>query len=92
MAQLYQGIPRENIPWFPIINPQRCDDCLKCLEFCPYGVYEAAEGKLDVAHPLNSLVGCSRCQSVWPQDAIYFMERRDLNMLLQQLRRQRAGM
>jgi NAD-dependent dihydropyrimidine dehydrogenase PreA subunit len=92
MGQLYQGIPREQIPWFPIINPERCDDCLKCLEFCPYDVYEEVEEKLDVARPLNCLVGCSRCQPVCPQNAIHFMERRDLNMLLQQLRRQRAGM
>jgi NAD-dependent dihydropyrimidine dehydrogenase PreA subunit len=92
MTELYQGIPRGEIPWFPIVNPELCDNCLKCLEFCPHDVYEEAEGKLDVARPLNCPVGCSRCQSVCPQNAIYFMERRDLNMLLQQLRRQRAGM
>jgi formate hydrogenlyase subunit 6/NADH:ubiquinone oxidoreductase subunit I len=50
------------------------------------------EGKLDVARPFDCPVGCSRCQSVCPRNAIHFMERRDLNMLLQQLRRQRAGM
>jgi len=92
MSGLYQGIPRGEIPWFPVINPVRCDDCLKCLEFCPYDVYEEVEGKLEVARPLNCLVGCSGCQPVCPQNAIYFMERRDLNMVLQQLRRQRAGM
>ena len=92
MGQLYQGIPREEIPWFPMIDPERCDNCLKCLDFCPYDVYEAVEGKLDVARPLNCLVGCSNCQRICPQKAIVFMERRDLNMLLQQLRRQRAGM
>jgi len=92
MSDLYQGVPRAEIPWFPIINPELCDNCLKCLEFCPHDVYEEAEGKLDVARPLNCPVGCSRCQSVCPHKAIYFMERRDLNMLLMQLRRQRAGM
>jgi NAD-dependent dihydropyrimidine dehydrogenase PreA subunit len=92
MGQLYQGIPREEIPWFPIINPERCDNCLKCLEFCPYDVYQAPEGKLDVARPFNCLVGCARCRSICPQNAIHFMEYRDLGMLLKQLRRQRAGM
>jgi len=92
MSQMYQGIPREQIPWFPIINPERCDHCLKCLDFCPYDVYEAVEDKLEVARPLNCLVGCSRCTSICPQNAIHFMERRDLNMFLLQLRRQRAGM
>lgn len=92
MTEFYQGIPRAEIPWFPIINPELCDNCLKCLEFCPHDVYEEAEGKLDVARPLNCPVGCSRCQAVCPQNAIHFMERRDLNMLLMQLRRQRAGM
>jgi len=44
MGQMYQGIPREDIPWFPLIDPERCDHCLKCLEFCPYKVYEAVDG------------------------------------------------
>ena len=92
MGQLYHGIPREEVPWFPIINPERCDDCLKCLEFCGHDVYEAVEEKLDVARPFNCVVGCSSCQSVCPHNAIHFMERRDLKMLLRQLRRQRAGM
>ena len=92
MSELYQGIPRGEIPWFPMIDPERCDNCLKCLEFCPYDVYEAPEGKLEVARPLNCLVGCSNCKRVCPRKAIFFMERRDLNMLLMQLRRQRAGM
>ena len=54
------------------------------------GTYRDVE--LDVARPLNCPVGCSRCQSVCPQNAIHFMERRDLNMLLMQLRQQRAGL
>jgi MinD superfamily P-loop ATPase len=92
MGQLYQGMPREDIPWFPMVNPERCDHCLKCLQFCRYGVYEAVEGKLEVAQPFNCLVGCSRCESICPQKAIAFMSTRDLGMFLQQLRRQRAGM
>ena len=56
------------------------------------GRSEAVEGKLDVARPFDCPVGCSRCQSVCPQNAIHFMESRDLNMFLKQLRRQRAGM
>jgi NAD-dependent dihydropyrimidine dehydrogenase PreA subunit len=92
MSQLYQGVPREDIPWFPMIDPERCDHCLKCLEFCPHDVYESVEGKLEVANPFNCPVGCSRCQSVCPQKAIAFMSPRDLGMMLQQLRRQRAGL
>ncbi len=75
-----------------MIDPARCDHCLKCLEFCPYKVYEAVDRKLEVARPLDCPVGCSRCQSICPQKAIHFMAMRDLNMLVQQLRRQRAGM
>ena len=92
MSQLYQGVPREDIPWFPLIDPDRCDHCLKCLEFCPHDVYESVEGKLEVANPFNCPVGCSRCQSVCPRKAIAFMSPRDLGMMLQQLRRQRAGL
>lgn len=87
MAQTYQGVPREEIPWFPIINPELCDSCLKCLEFCPHDVYEAVDGKLDVARPMSCIVSCSSCKNVCSRKAIFFMERRDLNMLLNMLRR-----
>jgi formylmethanofuran dehydrogenase subunit E len=28
MGQLYQGISRGEIPWFPIINPERCSEAV----------------------------------------------------------------
>ena len=40
MGQLYQGIPRGEIPWFPIVNPEQCDEAVAE----PYA--RMAEGKL----------------------------------------------
>jgi len=90
--QLYQGIPREEIPWFPIINPDLCDNCLKCLEFCPHDVYGTEDGRIDVARPMNCLVSCNSCKNVCPKKAIFFMERSDLNMLVSMLHRSRGPM
>jgi len=49
MGQLYQGIPRGEIPWFPIINPERYGEAVAepyarmvegkilCVPCCGYG-------------------------------------------------------
>jgi hypothetical protein len=89
MSQLYQGVPREDIPWFPLIDPERCDHCLKCLEFCPHDVYERSRASW--RWPTPSTARWLLALSVGlPQKAIAFMSPRDLGMMLQMLRRQRA--
>ena len=30
----WRGYPREQIPWFPSIAPELCNDCGACLETC----------------------------------------------------------
>ena len=59
--------------WYPVIDYDRCANCLECVEFCMFGVYEFdAEGKVCVANPDNCKMGCPACASVCPETAIMF--------------------
>ena len=67
----WRGYPREQIPWFPAIAPELCDDCGACLETCAREVFERDEnGHLWVAEPFLCLVGCCFCKSVCEPKAI----------------------
>lgn len=70
----WQGIPREEIPWFPTIMEELCDGCKACLIFCSFGVYEYVEetNKVKVANPFNCEVGCSTCALKCKPKAIAF--------------------
>lgn len=37
---VFSGIPREKIPWFPIIDYDKCVGCQECFNFCGNGVFE----------------------------------------------------
>jgi Pyruvate/2-oxoacid:ferredoxin oxidoreductase delta subunit len=61
------------IPWFPVIDYDRCKDCRQCLQFCLFGVYAAdAAGKVRVAQPDHCKTGCPACARLCPQAAIIF--------------------
>ena len=63
----------EWIPWFPVIDYDRCKNCLQCLQFCLFGVYaEDAEGKVRVVHPDKCKTGCPACARLCPEAAIIF--------------------
>ena len=70
----WEGIPREEIPWFPHILDDLCDGCQLCLKFCTFGVYEYDEkiNKVIVVNPLNCVVGCSGCAPKCKPKAIVF--------------------
>lgn len=72
--KMWQGIPREEVPWFPTIIEGLCDGCKICLKFCPFGVYEWDEDsrKVNVAKPFNCYVGCSTCATKCKPRAIMF--------------------
>jgi len=61
------------IPWFPIIDYKRCQNCKQCLNFCLFGVYETdKQGKIRVAKPQNCKNNCPACARICPEVAIVF--------------------
>ena len=70
----YQGIPRENIPWYPTVFDEKCDGCKKCYAMCPQKVYywDDKNSKPKVINPFVCVVGCSECAEICKPKAISF--------------------
>lgn len=73
----WRGIPREQIPWYPTLYEDLCDDCGKCVSFCPEKVFAFTEDDqgVYVASPLKCQVGCAECGRICSQKAIAFPPR-----------------
>lgn len=60
-------------PWFPVIDYDRCTNCMQCLSFCLFGVYGVDEQKrIQVQHQDNCKTNCPACSRVCPEAAIMF--------------------
>ena len=70
------GVPRKEIPWYPIIDPGQCIGCGFCAAICGRGVYkyDFDTKKPIVANPYHCLVGCQTCANLCPVGAIEFPE------------------
>jgi NAD-dependent dihydropyrimidine dehydrogenase PreA subunit len=81
-ASLAEGAPENGgtaqigngwIPWFPVIDYERCSRCQQCLGFCLFGVYAlAADGRVVVQQPQACKTNCPACARICPQVAIIF--------------------
>lgn len=69
---MYNGIPREEIQWFPTVDAERCTGCGVCISFCPSKVYQEKDGKASVTNPYGCVAGCSGCVFQCPAQAIAF--------------------
>ena len=89
----FMGVPRELIPWAPVIDYSKCNFCLECDEFCPHGVFKRQEGdvKLAVATPSNCVVFCRACAKTCGPDAITFPDKPEVIKLIKQIRERTAG-
>lgn len=70
-----RGLPRAGAwkPWFPVIDYQRCTNCMQCLSFCLFDVYGVSpEGKIKVQNQSNCKTECPACSRVCPEVAIMF--------------------
>lgn len=64
---------REWVPWYPVIDYDRCANCGLCLDFCLFGVYgRNADGRVEVVRPENCKTYCPACARVCPELAILF--------------------
>jgi Pyruvate/2-oxoacid:ferredoxin oxidoreductase delta subunit len=60
-------------PWFPVIDYDRCTNCMQCLSFCLFGVYGAdSVGHIQVQNQDNCKTNCPACSRVCPEAAIMF--------------------
>lgn len=60
-------------PWFPVIDYDRCTNCMQCLSFCLFDVYGvSAEQELEVHNNDNCKTNCPACSRVCPEAAIMF--------------------
>ena len=60
-------------PWFPVIDYDRCTNCMQCLSFCLFGVYGVdAESRIQVQNNDNCKTNCPACSRVCPEAAIMF--------------------
>ncbi|MFN3648057.1 MAG: ferredoxin family protein [Armatimonadota bacterium] len=59
-------------PWFPVIDYDRCTNCMQCLSFCLFDVYGVKDGKIDVRNQNHCKTDCPACSRVCPEVAILF--------------------
>ena len=68
----------EWIPWFPVIDYDRCVNCKQCLNFCLFGTYElSANDTVEVRNPANCKTNCPACARACPHSAIIFPKYND---------------
>lgn len=82
----YGKIPREEIPWHPSIEKEKCTNCGVCISFCHKDVYEEGPDGPIVANPHNCIVGCTGCAGQCPAGAISFPTLVELRDMLARLR------
>jgi len=89
--ETYMGVPRKIIPWFPVIDYNKCNFCEsdpQCLKFCPHGVYgiDESQKKLTVINPNNCVVFCRSCRKVCTLDALIFPSKPEILSIIKKLR------
>lgn len=61
------------IPWFPVIDYDRCGNCMQCMNFCLFGVYGLSQnGRVQVINPAGCKTNCPACARMCSQIAIIF--------------------
>ncbi len=61
--------------WYPVIDYNRCTNCMECIDFCLFGVYGVDSlDRILVEHQDECKKGCPACSRVCPEQAIMFPE------------------
>lgn len=70
VRDLWEDLPPR---WYPVIDYDRCVNCLECVEFCLFGTYEIDDASRPrVAAPEACKPGCPACSRTCPEAAIIF--------------------
>ncbi|HUG44457.1 MAG TPA: ferredoxin family protein [Acidobacteriota bacterium] len=71
--EVQQGEGKAWKPWFPVIDYDRCTNCMQCLSFCLFDVYGVSDDqKIQVQNHSNCKTDCPACSRVCPEVAILF--------------------
>lgn len=72
-AELRRPPEDDWVPWFPVIDYDRCANCKQCMNFCLFGVYGLSdEGRVEVQNPAGCKTNCPACARMCPKSAIIF--------------------
>ena len=67
------GLPGAWKPLSPVIDYDRCTNCMQCLSFCLFDVYGVdADKRIQVQNNDNCKTNCPACSRVCPEVAIMF--------------------
>jgi NAD-dependent dihydropyrimidine dehydrogenase PreA subunit len=80
----WHGIPRDQIDWHPVINPDVCNGCGLCTTSCGRAVfrYDYDARKSVVVEPVQCMVGCTTCANTCTEQAISFQPISDLRLII----------
>ncbi len=71
--EVHEPQPGAWMPWFPVIDYDRCTSCRQCLSFCLFGVFGVDDdGGVEVRNPDKCKTRCPACSRVCPSVAIIF--------------------
>jgi len=71
-------VPGDWMPWFPVIDYDRCTNCMQCLSFCLFGVYGVSDqAEIQVQNNDKCKTNCPACSRVCPEAAIMFPKYRN---------------
>lgn len=60
--------------WYPVVDYALCEECGKCVEKCPHGVYDTAKAPSPlVANPDECVDHCHGCGNRCPVGAITYV-------------------
>ena len=91
--ETYEGVARNKIPWYPIIDYEKCITCGKCVDYCHKGVFEFEEkdGKKRtvVKKPNNCVVFCRGCEDICPAKAITHSSEKVTQKIIRKLKKRK---
>jgi ferredoxin len=91
--EIYEDIPRIDIPWDPKIDYYKCTTCGKCVDFCHTKAFKFEERdgeKKTVVNPNSCIVFCRGCEDICPVGAISHPSEEETQKLIDKLHESKA--